>query len=128
MNESPNGNLDMLLRKYIAVWLWSILFGGTTGLTYTLISYSSGDHWGHLGLVLGAMTACGIYVLLLAWFYLYIYLKNHLIPVVVMGKDIEDPSFLERGGRILTRAYMLMIIAGVIGLSTKAVQYLFQAI
>jgi hypothetical protein len=42
-DQSTSPGFEELLRKYLAVWLWSILFGGTTGLTYTMLSFYSGE-------------------------------------------------------------------------------------
>src|SRR5437867_8211561 len=81
---------EVLLRKYVAVWLWSILFGGTTGLTYTMISFSTGERWGSLALSLAVATLFGIYLLALAWLQLYRYLQYFLIPYVLVGRRAEE--------------------------------------
>jgi len=119
--------LEGLLRKYLAVWLWSILFGGTTGLTYTMISFSTGERWGTLALSLAVVTLFGIYLLALAWWQLYMYLRAFLIPHVLLGRRAEEADGV-RGGQILGRAYLLMILAGIVGLSTRALQYIFQTL
>ncbi|TOR07959.1 hypothetical protein CGG82_23515, partial [Vibrio parahaemolyticus] len=49
--EVENGaaaKLDILLRKYLSVWLWSILFGGATTLTFSLSSIRDYEKWGIL--------------------------------------------------------------------------------
>ena len=138
MDESPQrsattetsqstAEFERLLRKYLAVWLWSILFGGTTGLTYTMISFSTGERWGVLGLSLAVSTFFAICLLAMAWWQLYTYLRGFLIPQVLLGQQVGDDASI-RGGQILGRAYLLMILAGIVGLSTRALQYIFQAL
>jgi hypothetical protein len=117
---------EVLVRKYLAVWLWSILFGGTTGLTYTMISFQTGERWGALGLSLAVLTFLAIYLLAFAWLQLYKYLRTFLIPHVLIGIPVDEHD-AARGGEILGRAYLLMILAGIVGLSTRAAQYLLQA-
>jgi len=41
---------DRLLDRYVAVWLWSVLFGTTVGLAYSYMNYR-GDRWGILAVL-----------------------------------------------------------------------------
>ena len=73
---------DRLLRKYVSVWLWSILFGATTGLGTGLayLSFGGGARWGPLGPVILATALSGVAVVLSAWWSLYLYLVRVLLP------------------------------------------------
>lgn len=120
--------LEQLLKKYIAVWLWSILFGGTTGLSYTMLSLYSGERWGPLGVVLGASMALAMLFLTMAWFYLYVYLRDFLIPDALIGRQKGELVDHLRGGEILQRAYLLMIVSGVVGILIRVLQFLLQSL
>ena len=81
-DESPRW--EMLLNKYVSVWLWSILFGTTTGLLYSFLSFRY-DKWGDLGAVL-IIPAVGSLVLAIgAWLQLYRALTQFLIPRYVLN-------------------------------------------
>jgi hypothetical protein len=127
-DQSTSPGFEELLRKYLAVWLWSILFGGTTGLTYTMLSFYSGERWGPLGLPLSALTAVAIFFLLIAWSYLYLYLRDFLIPDVLIGRQRGESVDRSRGEHILRRAYLMMIVSGVAGLLTRLLRFLLQSL
>ena len=119
--------LDHLLSKYISVWLWSILFGGTTGLTYTLINYESQEKWGVLAIALTFFTIVGISFLLISWHYLYLYLSKVIIPQFISHNFKDNKEFHEMSGRILRKAYLSMIQAGVFGLAAKLIPFIFSS-
>ena len=128
MAEASNlkGQFDGLLSRYVSVWLWSILFGGTTALTYTLITYPSERGWAILPFLLAVLTWSGILLLALSWIYLYRYLTLMIIPIFILGRDIktDDPK-RKLGAHVLSRAFLFMIVAGFLGLSSRALQSLF---
>jgi hypothetical protein len=72
---------DRLLNKYLAVWLWSIIFGTNGGIVFSLISISGTSMlWKQLAIVLLipgiASASFGIYALVL----LYRALTRYLLP------------------------------------------------
>jgi len=58
MDDLPNST-DRLLRKYIHVWLWSILFGAASGLAYTFIGVRVSRPWGALGMPIIVLITVG---------------------------------------------------------------------
>lgn len=78
-------DLDKLLSKYIVVWLWSILFGASTGLTYSLIEYRP-EKWGQLALFLLVLSVLGTASALCSLIVLIKYLLRYLIPVLLNGQ------------------------------------------
>ena len=129
MTEEPNlkGQFDGLLSKYILVWLWSILFGGSTATSYTLFTYHTGVIGGVLHYALSALTWSGILLLVLAWVHLYKFLTLVIIPIFIHGQDIDKDDHARKfGAHVLGRAFLFMLLAGFLGLSSRALQTLFQ--
>ena len=129
MTEELNlkGQFDGLLSKYVLVWLWSILFGGTTALSYMLFTYHSGEIGGILHIFVTVFTWSGILLLSLSWIHLYRFLTIMIIPIFILGRDIEtDDHKRKLGAHALCRAFLFMILAGFFGLSSRAMLNLFQ--
>ena len=127
----PNkeNNLSVLLSNYISVWLWSILLGGTTTLTYQIVNYSGYNKWGILSVSFASFTMFAVLLLVYSWFYLYKYLDKVIIPLVIMRKDpFEMECDRDEAAHILSRAYKYLIYAAVLGLSKSIFQHLFQAL
>lgn len=78
---------EMLLNKYVAVWLWSILFGTTTGVLYSFLSFRY-DQWGSLAFVLTIPAAAALILSIGAWLQLYRALTRFLIPRYILN----DPA------------------------------------
>ena len=47
-DRSHESKWDTLLTKYVRVWVWSILFGATSGLSYAYIGVRFDRSWGPL--------------------------------------------------------------------------------
>jgi len=73
-----NMNFDKLLSKYISVWIWSILFGAATALTYTIIASRPFDRWGPLTIVFIYIYVLFIICLMVVWLNLYKYLIKYI--------------------------------------------------
>lgn len=77
--SGERSRFDGLLSKYIAVWLWSILFGTTTGVLYSFLSFHL-DRWGGLGMIIAVPAMLALLFALMSWGHLYWGLKDFLIP------------------------------------------------
>ncbi len=75
-------------------------------------------------LLLGAsVTIC----LTATWLYLFLYLKDVIIPdVIFRSKDASDSVDRRLAGERLEKAYLFMITAGILGLITRTVMHLFS--
>jgi hypothetical protein len=106
---------ELLLTKYISVWIWSILFGAMTGLTYTFLSSRIGN-WGSLALLPGIPMVIGIIAIIQAWISIYRYLIHYLIPTFIhQSRSKLDNAFSlqdkAQPASWLRQAFLLMIIA-----------------
>ena len=103
-------DLDRFLSKYILVWLWSILFGASSGLMYSLIEYRP-ERWGQLALPLLVLSILGILCAFAALIVLIRYLLKFLIPSLFFR---QDPNIAEAGkfaANYLTRACWYLVFA-----------------
>src|SRR6266404_2574434 len=74
-----------LINRYISVWVWSILFGLTTSLSFTITNVRNIGRFGELSLVIGAFYLLSALFVFRAWFILLEYLRNFLIPMIFSG-------------------------------------------
>jgi hypothetical protein len=119
--------LNELLKKYLSVWLWSILFGATTGLTYSLVGIRDVGKWGELSAAIVLLMTINIAFLIIAWSALFRFFKGYLIPGVFLGE--KEPSTLEnkrKSGEYLTRCFYALIMAGVFRLIIELSKQIFQ--
>ena len=98
--------LDRLLSKYVTVWIWSILIGINSGITFSLASYSARGTWGPLTFLPLALTLIGIISAILSWVYLLNYLSRFIIPSFFLERR-EDP----RHSRLLRLSVQAIIFA-----------------
>lgn len=106
--DVPRDKLDQLLAKYVSVWLWSILFGTTTGILYSFLSFRY-DRWGGLALLLVIPALASLLLALLSWGRLYEAMVGYLLPRFVLGDDeASDPGFFAYQ---LRRAFLYFIYA-----------------
>ena len=104
-------NLDRLLSKYVAVWLWSIIFGTTTGVLYSFLSFRY-DRWGGLGIVLLIPAIVSLTLAILSWLSLYRGLSNYLIPLFFRNPEANIVDLAgEHFSYNLKRAFMYFIYA-----------------
>lgn len=115
----PEGGLDGLLKKYVAVWLWSIIFGATTGASYSYLTIRTDRNWGPLGLLLAILIILGVLSVTVTWVGLLRYLRHCLLPWFLGGEDEDDveqsylaSTFLLRSvrGIILAVVFRLLIV------------------
>ncbi|EGQ9138113.1 MULTISPECIES: hypothetical protein [Vibrio] len=128
--EVENGaaaKLDILLRKYLSVWLWSILFGGATTLTFSLSSIRDYEKWGILTSVTSLLFVISILFLFISWLTLFKFLKGYLIEVVFVGSDTSDSEEKRKKfGRYLSTSFYALIMAGIVRLMIELSKQIFQ--
>jgi hypothetical protein len=114
-----NDRISRLLNKYVAVWLWSILFGATTGVGYTVMTLRSGS-WGSLGAVL---VLPGMIVLMFtaaAWLHLYRAFTRYLLPVFFENRSDEKSTYMFQYS--LGRAFYFLFMASLV----RIIGWLFE--
>lgn len=105
--------LDHLLSKYVGVWLWSILFGTTTGLMFSFLPFDT-DRWNQLiGTAIGIPIALSLVMLFLSWFQLYAALRHCLIPQFFFSAAFEQRESA-RLGYCLQSAFLYFIVAAIL--------------
>ncbi len=102
-----------LVNKVVWVWLWSIVVGVNSGVTYAYVSYRT-EGWGSLGLVLTVLVAAGACLVAGSWFFLATYLNRCLLPLFLSHEDggpeqAAEPNeaalhFRKRNARLLVSA------------------------
>jgi len=104
--------LDNLLSKYILVWIWSILFGASSGLIYSLIEYRP-ERWGILALPLLFVSLLGMFFAFGSFLTLFRYLLNYLLPIFY-GRPVPlDEDGFQKSAVILKRAIVYLVAAAV---------------
>ncbi len=125
--EVDVNKLDALLRRYLSVWLWSILFGGVTTLTFSLVNIRDYEKWGILTSVTSMLLAISIIFLIIAWMTLFQFLTSYLIGTVFVGRDEEDDiEKREKYGKYLSRSFYALIMAGILRLMIELSKQIFQ--
>jgi hypothetical protein len=131
--ESPplSETADRLLSKYVAVWLWTIFFGVNSGVSYNYLSFyiqAAQNGYGrpgarfpdYLGMVGPVAYGLGGVASLGAWVFLYLFFSVYLLPVVFLGTTGISEERRRRGGaKFLNRAYVLLVVAGVLRLAPE---------
>ena len=105
--ETGTDRISPLLNKYVAVWLWSILFGAASGIGYSVTSFRT-SNWGTIGAVLILPTLFVIVLVAGSWLHLYRALTRYLLPVFFGKTDRADPG---QFGYSLTRAFQFLFLA-----------------
>lgn len=107
-------DLEKLLSKYIAVWIWSILFGASSGLIYSLIEYRP-EKWGQLAVTLLLFSAIGIVFAFLSLILLIRYLIKILLPTIFRSSDSAqiDSKLSLLSVAYLSRATWFLVFAAI---------------
>jgi hypothetical protein len=111
-----------LINRYISVWVWSILFGLTTSLSFTITNVRNIGRFGELSLVIGALYLVSALFVFHAWFILLGYLRNLLIPMIFSRSErafsqVEPIVFRKLSTALasLILALMSLMVASVLG-------------
>lgn len=86
---------ERLLDRYITVWMWSVLFGASTGLVFTLISYRTDSRWGLWNALLMFILLVSLVAALTTWRALLRCMSVYLIPKFLLHKfneNVTSPS------------------------------------
>ena len=109
-----------LLDKYVAVWIWSIAFGTSVGVLYSLARVSSGGRWGLAALVPTLIAAIGALFVLSALRHLINYLRYYLLPeffglehspLFITPDGDEEAEDSEEEGERAQRAAISLLVA-----------------
>src|SRR5262245_19146872 len=82
---SLSEQLDQALRKYVFVWVWSVLFGTATGAALTFANYRSFGRFRMADLLMGLLVATGGAFTILSVYNLYLFLMRILLPMFLEG-------------------------------------------
>lgn len=116
--NSPAGPWELLLRKYVHVWLWSILFGTSTGLLYTLTDFRVGD-WKGLGFLITIPAVLAAILALQSWLHLYSALRVYLLPEFTGTRKPDEKVFSWH----LTRSFFYLILASVFRIAIGIIDF-----
>jgi hypothetical protein len=115
----PASPWDRLLAKYVRVWLWSLLFGATSGVTYSYVDVPFDTKWGSLIILPLALFAVGVAASLGAWFSLFNYLRYAIVPEFFADErydqklEVDERDYRAwRTRRAITQTYRFLILAG----------------
>jgi hypothetical protein len=141
MDEAPVPTLrpaaaeagDPLLTRAAALWIWTVFFGLSGGLSYSFLSsgrelmlagpmlFGGGRGWGGFPnapgmeltiLIVPAAYAIGLLASVGAWLFLYLYFAHFVLPVVLFAtKPPHDERRRRLAGHYLNRTYQLLLIA-----------------
>lgn len=127
MKKSEN-QFDRILSKYISIWIWSILFGGTATITLTLLNtVPRGGDWSSLSYVFIAILSYGLIFMLMSWLSLYKYLISYILPKFFPKEDQEEEFEKYRLNKFsfyLRRSFMYFI-GGIVSIFAMKIAELF---
>jgi|SRR6516162_9601957 hypothetical protein len=72
--------IDGVLAKYITVWVWSVLVGINTSLTFSFVGYSLRSRGPTVLVVLGPVYVAGMLATMFAWWFVVSYLRFFIVP------------------------------------------------
>lgn len=108
-------NFNKLLNRYISVWLWSILFGAASGLTYSIFTTRPFEKWGVLSTLFIVIFVYLIISIIITWLYLYRFLKSYIIPRFFPTTDEEiDDKILNKKMNLLNLSFLSLLIATIL--------------
>ena len=126
-NNQLSNSLDRLLSKYLSIWLWSILFGGATTLTFSLTNVRGYENWGALSQVISLLMAVAIVFVIIAWLTLFSFLKQHIIPgLFLRDESTFEQDNLRKNARYLTMAFYSLIMSGIVRLMMELSKSMFD--
>lgn len=127
-----NETASIALSKYGAIWIWTVLIGLSSGLSYSsMASFSEQIQLQMLGMgrfnggagpgsaELASMVnmgsiAVGIFANLASWICLYMFFSIYVVPVSLMGSSPIADDRRRRGALMfLRRTYQLLIVSAV---------------
>jgi hypothetical protein len=128
--------MDSLLRKYIRVWIWSILFGLNTTLTLSLTVQRFGDRYvAGIALVLAIPSLISAAANIFSWSYLALFLRKGLMPLLMpephrpeYQSDVEQyQSDVEHESATHTRYLYTAMLFAIFAVISRAFGFLVEA-
>lgn len=107
--------LNTVLAKYSSIWIWSIVVGINSALTYSFYNYRQ-SNWLALGILLSIFYAFAFLFCLWAWIRLAGFLRTIIIPLIQQSFISSDEQSVtaERSNlhfQALNHAFKLLIYA-----------------
>jgi hypothetical protein len=119
------------LDKYLEVWLFSILLGALSGLTYSLFSLrGEPGRWGIFGLPFLVLNLGGAIVVVAAWAAMGQYFRRWLVPRFLLKQSsgqipaVEAARCLERAMSYFVLGILLRILIGLLDLAFQWFRFL----
>jgi len=107
-SEKKESAYDSLLSKYIAVWLWSAIFGALSGVFFSFITFRSYEgKWRAFSILATLLSGMGLLAILSSSIALYRGLKDYILPKFLLNQD-PDPLKLALS---LRSAVLMLIVA-----------------
>lgn len=127
---------DNLLAKYVRVWIWSILFGATSGLSYAYLGIRLDRPWGSLTALPLAILVLGIMATLGAWSSLLQHLRISILPTFFgyqrRTPHDDDPRYQDwlhkRSSTSIIKAYQFLLLAAIARLMLVMADLIFELV
>lgn len=112
---------ETLLKRYVRVWIWSILFGTTTGLSYAYVTLRTDRPWGTLIMFPLSILVLGLLATFSAWWNLYVHLILAIIPEFFPSAtsdhtNTHDERRQRRSAYSIRQAFLFTMLAVVLRL------------
>ena len=124
-----NKNIDVIVAKYMKIWIWSILFGANSTLTYALSNSFVRDSWGILALGIAAIAMYGVMLTFVSWKQLIGFFKHAIIPSLFQNREQNfSETELKEHSLYLERAFYYMVYATMVIFLTKVSEILLTVL
>jgi hypothetical protein len=120
---------EALLRKYVSVWIWSILMGVTISVAISFVGVRSSAVRGLVGVALAFPILAGVIAAYGGLMHLLQYLRHHIIPTF-LGDSSEREEYIENSERTAFHLYLalkFLIYAILLRLITAALEVAINA-
>ena len=106
-SEKKESSYDSLLSKYIAVWLWSAIFGALSGVFFSFITFRSYEgKWRAFSILATLLSGIGLLAILSSSVALYRGLKDYILPKFLLN---QDPDPLKLALSLRSAVFMLIV-------------------
>ena len=124
--DSLDSRIDAVLNKYVAVWLWSILFGTSVGALHMFTSSGFG-RFGKADLLIVPLILLGGVFSLMSLARLFRYLFSSLLPAFKVGgtNDILGPG---SGSQLLFSATRWLLLSYITALFLGLAQHVLTGL
>jgi hypothetical protein len=73
--------IELIATKYFSVWIWSVVIGITTGVSFSLVNFFPRARGSFLVLLLAPLQILSAICVLVSWFALLRFLDGYIIPI-----------------------------------------------